>query len=371
MDVTGERRSLLEACSFSTEYVVSKTEHYRICLCGNKSDRATHTFVEGKCSVCEYPDPNYVSPTGQAGTSAGTGGSAGGGSAPQTYILEENVPLAELGAAISVTVEDTSLNSDFKRNLDGSITVAVTDANGNAAKSPVRVAAHGITDGQVVALLDDTGAVQKYIKKSVVDDGVAYALIDGSATIRIEDNATAFSDVKSGDWYKGAADFASSHGLFNGVTATTFAPNTNMNRAMLVTVLHRLEETPTATAAASFSDVRSDYYTEAVKWASANQIVGGYEDGTFRPMNNITRQEMAVILCRYMAKQGFDVSARADFSAYSDGAKVASWASDAMAWAVQAGIITGNPDGTLNPTGTATRAQVATMLMRVVKTMVK
>ena len=351
-------------CNYQNTWVKSadgKT-HYHLCKdCGDIEDRAEHSFKNGYCTVCGEKDPNYVPPAG------------GATDAPPDdirSIAEEDVPLADLGAAISTTVADSGLTASAERNLDGSITVKVTDAEGKAANGGVKLAAHGITAGQVVALLDESGAVKEYIKKSVVDDGVAYALLDGSATIKIVDNAAAFSDVKTGDWYKGAVDFASSHSLFNGVSATSFAPNTNMNRAMLVTVLHRLEDTPVTSAANIFSDVGTEYYTDAVKWASSNGIVTGYEDGTFLPARNITRQEMAVILCRYMEKLGYDVSARADFSTFSDGGSVATWASDAMQWAVGAGIITGKPGNLIDPTGTATRAEVATMLMRVVKAMV-
>ena len=145
-----------------------------------------------------------------------------------------------------------------------------------------------------------------------------------------------------------------------------------MNRAMLVTVLHRLENTPSGASSRNFPDVeQGNYYTDAVRWAAENGIVTGYEDGTFAPNRSITRQEMAVILCRYMAKQGYDVSGRADFSRFSDGGSVPAWASDALSWAVSAGILTGTGDGRLDPTGTATRSQVAAMLMRVVSAMVK
>ena len=137
---------------------------------------------------------------------------------------------------------------------------------------------------------------------------------------------------------------------------------------MLVTILYRLENTPEVTEANQFSDVSAgQWYTEAVIWASVNGIVNGYEDGTFAPTNNVTREEMAAMLMRYAEYKGIDVTATKDISGYNDAAKVSAWAQQNMAWSNSAGLIQGDENNNLNPQGKATRAEAAMILMRLVK----
>ena len=175
-----------------------------------------------------------------------------------------------------------------------------------------------------------------------------------------------FRDVNYGDWYHEAIDFAVTNGLFNGMTETTFEPNTAMSRAMLVTVLWRYEGCPYG-GQNYYSDVpNGQWYTEAVTWAAYHNIVYGVGNGRFDPNGKITREQLAAILFRYADKKGCDISARGNLSGYPDAAKISSWAISAYAWAVGEGLITGN-DGKLDPQGNATRAQVATILMRFIK----
>lgn len=178
-----------------------------------------------------------------------------------------------------------------------------------------------------------------------------------------------FTDVEAGSWYEGAVSFVVNRGLFNGTgDGTTFEPGTAMSRAMVVTVLWRLDGQPAAPTGITFTDVVSgSWYDGAVQWASANKVVEGYGNGLFGTNDPVTREQLAVFLYRCAGLKGFDVSARADLSGYPDTGAVSGWASDAMAWAVAKGIITGTGAGTLNPTGTASRAEVATMLMRFVQ----
>lgn len=174
-----------------------------------------------------------------------------------------------------------------------------------------------------------------------------------------------FTDVSRDDWFADAVNFAVRRGLFQGVSDTEFAPNMNMTRAMLVTVLHRLEGNPAPAAPSGFEDVPADdWYTEAVAWARERGVVQGYSDTQFGPNDSITREQMAAILFRYAKNKGYDVSMRADLTAYEDGVSVSSWAHEAMSWANAAGLIRGRTETTLNPVATATRAEVATILMR-------
>ena len=143
-----------------------------------------------------------------------------------------------------------------------------------------------------------------------------------------------------------------------------------MTRAMLVTVLWRYEGEPKA-AANTFSDVKAgQWYTDAVSWAAANGVVDGVGNNRFDPDGNITREQMATILYRYCSGKGLDTSKRGDLSGFPDGNKVGSWAKDAVQWTVAEGIISGS-DGKLLPQGNATRAQVATILMRFIQNIVE
>ncbi len=174
-----------------------------------------------------------------------------------------------------------------------------------------------------------------------------------------------FTDVAASSWYVQAVDYVTRSGLMSGTSTGVFSPDNAMTRAMLVTVLWRAEGQPTASTSASFKDVASNsWYSSAVAWAVENGIVNGTSATTFSPDKSITRQEIAAILQRYAKYKGVDVTQTADLSAYTDNASVASWASDAMAWAVNKGVITGATSTTLAPAANATRAQVATMLMR-------
>jgi len=178
-----------------------------------------------------------------------------------------------------------------------------------------------------------------------------------------------FNDVKKDDWYYDAVLYATTNGLFNGTGKNTFSPNANMNRAMLVTVLYRMEGSPSVAGITnSFNDVKAgQYYYDAVLWASYNGVVNGVGAGKFAPDANVTREQMATILYRYSEKKGIDVSDKADISAFPDSSSVSSYAKDAIAWANGAGLIGGTNKGgkiVIDPLGNATRAQVATILMR-------
>ncbi|MBQ6431673.1 MAG: S-layer homology domain-containing protein [Oscillospiraceae bacterium] len=175
-----------------------------------------------------------------------------------------------------------------------------------------------------------------------------------------------FKDVNYGDWYHEAVDFAVSRGLFNGMTKTSFEPNTAMTRGMLVTVLWRYEKMPYE-GENVFDDVKdSDWYADAVAWAAANGIVTGVGNNKFDPNGMITREQMAAILFRYSDGKGYDTEQRGDLSGFPDRAKVSGYATDAIEWAVAEKLITGS-GGYLDPQGSATRAQVATILMRFIR----
>lgn len=180
-----------------------------------------------------------------------------------------------------------------------------------------------------------------------------------------------FSDVNVKEWYHESVDYVVTHDLMNGVTGGKFDPEGEMNRAMLVTVLWRYEGKPTG-AKNTFSDVPTgEWYTDAVAWAAENGIVNGIGDGKFDPLGKITREQMATILCRYTENRGItDTSKHGDLSGFSDEKQISAYATDAVAWAVGEGLILGS-EGMLLPQGNATRAQVATILMRYIENIAK
>lgn len=173
-----------------------------------------------------------------------------------------------------------------------------------------------------------------------------------------------FRDVAPGAWYEEAVQYVYEAGLMQGTTGSTFSPDRTSNRGMIAAILYRLEGSPRA-GTPPFTDVAADSYcTDAVAWAEQQGIVRGFDDGTFRPEGRITRQQLAAILFRYTEYRGADTADRADLSRFSDSAAVADYAREALAWAVSAGLIQGRSDGTLDPSGSATRAQTAVILQR-------
>lgn len=179
-----------------------------------------------------------------------------------------------------------------------------------------------------------------------------------------EPEALPFEDVSPDDWFYSAVRYVYQRGMVKGTSATEFSPGNTVTRAMVVTILHRLEGEPGADAA-GFSDVADgQWYAGAVNWAAANSIVNGYSSEKFGPNDTVTREQLAAILYRYAGTKGIDRGAAEDLSAFSDRTDVSSYAVDAMKWAVDSGLIMGMGDGVLSPRGSATRAQAAAILMR-------
>lgn len=180
-----------------------------------------------------------------------------------------------------------------------------------------------------------------------------------------------FTDVREADWFYDDVVYAYENGLFSGTSDTTFSPNASMTRAMLVTVLYRLEGQPTVSGRSGFSDVKlNSYYEDAVTWAADNGIVNGTGATTFSPNANVTREQMAAILYRYAQYKQYGTTASAGLNGFSDAAKVSTYAKAPLSWAVAEKLVNGS-EGRLLPTGNATRAQVAAILHRFVENVAK
>ena len=173
-----------------------------------------------------------------------------------------------------------------------------------------------------------------------------------------------FVDVTEDKWYYDAVAYVYQQGIMVGMSETTFEPNTTVNRAQVVQMLYNLEGQPQVSGDSGFSDIWDDqWYAKAVAWASANDVVAGYEDGTFRPTRAVTREEFAQILYNYAKCKGYGLSASADLGKFPDSGQVSSWAETALGWANGNGLINGHDDGRLDPKCSTIRAQAASILM--------
>ena len=282
------------------------------------------------------------------------------------------------------------LHKDVAVSLTGaSLNAAQQRALGTQAGSAVLANASVLVDGAAASC--PAGSVRAAVAVNAADDLTAWSLADdgsistvggaydaGQQTYAFDvvNGVTAiarfpFTDVVAGTWYYGAAAYAYNNGLFAGMTPTTFAPNATMTRAMLVSVLWRLAGAPAPKAPNTFVDVPDGaWYTDAVTWAAENGVVSGIGGSRFDPSGFVTREQTAEILYNYAHSKGYDVSARADLTAFPDAGSVSGWAENALSWANAAGLINGTVrDGQtiLDPQGSASRAQVAMILMNYVE----
>lgn len=199
------------------------------------------------------------------------------------------------------------------------------------------------------------------------DGTYSFTMPSGTANVyvRFSGSGLPFADVPSGSWYYDDVAYVYDTGLMTGLTATAFGPNLSTTRGMIVTILWRMENEPAAKHGCPFADVRrGSYYEQAIAWASENGIVTGFDASTFAPDRTITREQLAAILFRFAAYRGMDaVTLRENLSSFQDQAAISAYAVSALNWAVGEGLMQGTGDK-LEPTGSATRAQVAAMLRR-------
>lgn len=325
---------------------VAKSIKFTVNTDGKKFDAAknivagsnTTVKVTGASSPYTY-EFTYTKPS--------SGGSSGGSSSGKTTYkvttsavnnggVNASPSNAEKGATITIT-----LSPDKGYKLDK---LTVTDGS-----------------GKTVSTVKKSDTVYTFtMPASAVKVGVSYVKATETPS------ETKFNDVSANDWFASAVDYVTGKGMMNGTADNTFSPKANTTRGMVVTVLYRLENQP-STSAASFTDVASGaYYANAVAWANANGIVSGYGSGKFGPNDKVTREQLAAILYRYAQYKKYDVSVGEDTNilSYDDAQSISSYAIPAIQWACGAGVVTGKFGSKLDPKGNATRAEVAAMLMR-------
>lgn len=267
----------------------------------------------------------------------------------------------------SGTAEQTNAVSVEKSGSADTYTVTLPEGS----TGPRLVTIPDVKAGQLVVIVHSDGR-EEVIKKSVLENDRAKFLLDRSATVRVIDYARTFGDVDNSAWYSSAVDFVSGRELFSGIGRDAFAPDLALSRGMLAAVLYRLEEPDAQNTEALFSDVTGgSWYGQGVAWAAETGIVSGYGDGRFGPDDSITREQLAAMLFRYAQLLNMSTGGRDSLTGFSDASSVSPWAQDAVAWAVDSGIISGLPDGTLAPAGTATRAEAAAMLQRFVSVLLR
>lgn len=330
----------------ATVVTVAKSIKFTVNTDGKKFDAAknivagsnTTVKVTGESSPYTY-EFTYTKPS--------SGGSSGGSSSGKTTYkvttsavnnggVNASPSSAEKGAAITIT-----LSPDKGYKLDK---LTVTDGS-----------------GKTVSTVKKSDTVYTFtMPASAVKVGVSYVKATETPS------ETKFNDVSANDWFASAVDYVTGKGMMNGTADNTFSPKANTTRGMVVTVLYRLENQP-STSAASFTDVASSaYYANAVAWANANGIVSGYGSGKFGPNDKVTREQLAAILYRYAQYKKYDVSVGEDTNilSYNDAQSISTYAIPAIQWACGAGVVTGKSGSKLDPKGNATRAEVAAMLMR-------
>ena len=342
---SGKTIKLGQAVAPDTKVTVAKTIKFEVAT--NEKTFAKENIVAGANTTVKVTGDARLYTYEFTYTKPSSGGSSGGSSSGKTTYkvttsavnnggVNASPSSAEKGAAITIT-----LSPDKGYKLDK---LTVTDGS-----------------GKTVSTVKKSDTVYTFtMPASAVKVGVSYVKATETPS------ETKFNDVSANDWFASAVDYVTGKGMMNGTADNTFSQKENTTRGMVVTVLYRLENQP-STSAASFTDVASGaYYANAVAWANANGIVSGYGSGKFGPNDKVTREQLAAILYRYAQYKKYDVSVGEDTNilSYDDAQSISSYAIPAIQWACGAGVVTGKSGSKLDPKGNATRAEVAAMLMR-------
>ena len=293
----------------------------------------------------------------------------------EDYAIASNGKVYFKGSTVKAISEDDAVNADYGIYFNaGEVSLATTDSDEVVAVSVddyIYIAAGvTVTNGVSAGASDGAGNYNEIRMTSALpviirgaNMGINIPILPTVETPKY----MPFTDVLQGAWYYDDVFYCYDNGLMDGVDTYTFAPNQSITRGMIVAILWRNEGRPYAVGD-GFKDVaKGMYYTDAVKWAVSKGIVKGYGDGTFRPDEPVSLEELAAIMFRYAAHKNLDTTARGGLSVYNDSDEIAQWAKSAMSWAEAYNMIDGIVGGRLKPAGAATRAQAAAMLARLPK----
>ena len=354
--------------SGSSSNTTSKTEKNED---GSTTTTTTNKTTGTVTETTKYPDGSTTtvetkkdgSTTETSKTSGGTTGTVVTDKTGTVTEVSAKVPASaakdaeQSGEAVKLPVEVEAADDTNK-----AVEIEVDVPNGGAK---VEIPVEDVTSGTVVVIVNKDGT-EEIVKTSIVTESGVVVALDKDATIKVIDNSRHFVDVHPVDhWAEEAVDFVVARTIYSGTSATTFHPDNPMTRGMLAVVLHNLEDNPDHAFDGFFHDVaEGSWYEDAIHWAADEGIVGGYGNGNYGPNDNITREQLAVMLWRYAGSPESDHS----LDHFTDAHLISDYAETALAWANENGIINGKGGGILDPKGDATRAQVAQMLMNYLKT---
>ncbi len=251
-----------------------------------------------------------------------------------------------------------------------SISISVGEKKVDKIEGGVKVVIPKANSNKIMVIVNEDGT-ETIVTKHITTEGEHHAMLPGSATIKMIDNSKKFTDTED-HWGKDAIAFVTERELYQGVGNGKFDTDSTMTRAMLVTVLYRLEGNTDNSYELGFADVsEGQWYADAVAWANANGIVNGVTDSSFAPNEEVTREQVATILYRYARHLDIPTDDKGDLTQFNDHLKTNEWAREANSWAIGAGIINGKPGNILDSDGNATRTEVAAILQRLVTIMVK
>ena len=340
----------------STSLYVGDTETLTATVAPDNATNKAVTWTSSNPSVATVENGVVTALARGTAVITATAADGSGASASCTVTVSSYLPPATPNYRI--TVEATQ---------GGTVTADPTAAKAGATVTLTPAPEEGYEVGEVT-VTDRFGNAVEVTENA--DGTYTFTMPNGQVSVNVtfvemEAEPLPFTDVKEGDWFHDAVRYVYDNGLMEGVGDGQFAPNATTNRAMVVTILYRLAGEPDVSGDVGFADVESGlWYSNAVLWAAEKGIVNGISETEFAPAGDLTREQLATVLYRYAESMGFDVSASVDLSGFPDAGDIQSYATQALSWAVAEGLLQGFEDDSLQPGGTATRAQIATILMR-------
>lgn len=333
-------------------------------------DEGTEGDTDGNAGEDTDGSAGGITGGGTGGVTGGGGIIIGGGGSTAGDNTTEPEKKPEQSNTVTITDEITGTVTEITTAVDGKVIASVMVPE-NVEDVTVTIPCDA-NDGTVAVLIKEDGSKEIVRKSSLTDEGLSLRL-NSSAKLEIINNTKSFGDINTEAWYAGPVQFAASRELFTGVGNDSFAPDATMTRAMLVTVLYRLENSPAVKGSSTFNDISENmWYTDSINWAVEQGIANGVDSESFAPGASITRESLAVMLYRYAQSLGLVAAQNVGSSvdSFHDAEAISAWAKEAMEWACTNGILQGN-DQMLRPGSDSSRAEVAAMLMRFVALITK
>lgn len=384
--LTAQTEIPVKGHTLGTDWGSDATGHWHECtVCHEKADQAPHTWDGGTvttaptstkagvrtytCTLCKQTRTETIPATGGGSSSGGSsGGSYSSGGSTATRDPEYTVTLPQKTEGGSIKAEPQKAVKGSKVTLTVESTegyeleeITVKDKKGN------ELTLEKMAGKYVFSMPGSNVEVTAAFRKVPVEE------IPPSPPPKKEEPQPRkpelpFTDVPEKAWYYDAVAEVYDRDIMTGLSETRFAPELPASRGMVVTMLYRMEGEPPIRGKTAFTDISGkEYYAQAVAWATVQGLVNGYGDGTFRPNEEISREQLVTILYRYAERKGYDMTRRADLSGFFDVGQISPYAREAMSWAKAAGLVNGTDWGGIDPRGAAGRGQIAAILVRLYK----